>query len=154
MMGEALTPDHVSGSGEEEDDDAQAIASPAKLIRLASMTRALLDEVRQSPLDDAGRHRLTNVHEQTLDQLRGVMSAELIAEFDQIFVPFPHEDAASESELRLAQAQLIGWLEGLFHGIQASLVSQQMAAQAQLAEMQRQVPPGASPPDDPTGMYL
>ena len=155
MSSEALTPDQVSTVVEETgaDTDPPAISSPTKLIRLASMTRALLDEVRQAPLDEAGRERLAVVHDQTLDQLRGMMSEELIEEFNSIFVPFDEPDEATESELRLAQAQLIGWLEGLFHGIQASLMSQQMAAKAQLAEMQRQVPQTTGG-DDSSGMYL
>ena len=155
MTSEALTPDQVSTVAEESgaDSDAPAISSPTKLIRLASMTRALLDEVRQAPLDEAGRERLATVHDQTLDELRGMMSEELIAEFNNIFIPFEDPDAATESELRLAQAQLIGWLEGLFHGIQASLMSQQMAAKAQLAEMQRQVPQTTGG-EDASGMYL
>ena len=120
------------------------------------MTRAMLEEVRQAPLDEAGRARLMNVHERSLDELRGVLSADLLDEFNDIFVPIRGEEVPSESELRIAQAQLIGWLEGLFHGIQASLWSQQMAAQTQLAEMQRrQLGPGpGEQPDHATDLYL
>ncbi len=157
MTSEALTPDDISTAPEPEDDATDAaepaVSSPTKLIRLASMTRAMLDEVRQAPLDEAGRQRLSRVHDQTLEELRGMLSEELIAEFDEIFVPLRGDSVASESEVRLSQAQLIGWLEGLFHGIQASLFTQQMAAQAQLAEMQRQVPQTTGEPG-PTGMYL
>lgn len=120
------------------------------------MTRAMLDEVRQAPLDDGGRRRLADVHARSLDELREILSPELLDEFDEIMVPLDGE-GISEAELRIAQAQLIGWLEGLFHGIQASLWSQQMAAQSQLAEMQKRalIPP--SPPgsgEDQTGLYL
>jgi hypothetical protein len=103
---------------------------------MASMTRAMLEEVRQAPTDEPGRRRLLEIHERSLDQLRGVISDGLRRELDEIFLPLASEDATpSESEIRIAQAQLVGWLEGLFHGIQASLFSQQMAAQSQLAEM-------------------
>ncbi|MGZ6772866.1 MAG: proteasome activator, partial [Mycobacteriaceae bacterium] len=66
------------------------------------------------------------------------------------------EATPSESELRIAQAQLVGWLEGLFHGIQTAIYAQQMAARAQLEQMRRALPPGALPhqmqgADDGTG---
>lgn len=155
MTEAALTPDQVSTVDEQEREksDVPVISSPSKLIRIASMTRALLEEVRQAPLDEAGRQRLAHVHDQTLDELRGILSPELIEEFDDIFLPLRGDQVASESELRVSQAQLIGWLEGLFHGIQASLVSQHMAAQAQLAEVQRQVPKTTGE-DGQAGMYL
>jgi hypothetical protein len=115
----------------------------------------MLDEVRQAPLDEAGRQRLTRVHERSLDELREVLSKDLLDEFNEIFEPLHRDTVPTESELRIAQAQLIGWLEGLFHGIQASLFSQQMAAQAQLAEMQRRgIPPGQPDQQEPTGLYL
>jgi hypothetical protein len=120
------------------------------------MTRAMLDEVRQAPLDDAGRELLTRIHQRTLGELREVLPNDLVDEFDEIFEPVRGESTPSESVLRIAQAQLIGWLEGLFHGIQASLMSQQMAAQNQLAEMQRKAIP-AGPQEggeDQTGLYL
>ena len=101
------------------------------------MTRAMLDEVRQAPLDDAGRRRLLEIHERTLTELREILSPELLDEFDEMFVPIRNE-VPSESELRVAQAQLVGWLEGVFHGIQASLWSQQAAAQAQLQQLRQQ----------------
>jgi hypothetical protein len=98
------------------------------------MTRATLDEVRQAPLDEAGRKRLLSIYRRSLDELKEVLSPDLQEELDEVFLPLTSE-VPSESELRIAQAQLVGWLEGLFHGIQASLWSQQMAAQAQLAEV-------------------
>jgi hypothetical protein len=113
------------------------VSQPTKLIRIASMTRAMLDEVRQAPLDDAGRRRLLEIHERTLTELREILSPELLDEFDEMFLPIRNE-VPSESELRVAQAQLVGWLEGVFHGIQASLWSQQAAAQAQLQQLRQQ----------------
>jgi hypothetical protein len=134
----------------------QPVSEPTKLIRIASMTRAMLEEVRQAPLDEEGRKRLGEIHQQSLVELREVLSPELAEEFDDIFPPFEAGSTPSESVIRVAQAQLIGWLEGLFHGIQATLFSQQMAARAQLAEMQQQQPriaPGPEP-DPATGLYL
>ena len=96
----------------------------------------MLDEVRKAPLDERGRARLAEVHVQSLEELREVLSEELLEEFDQVMVPLQAQET-TEAEIRIAQAQLIGWLEGLFHGIQATLFSQQVAAQSQLAEMQR-----------------
>lgn len=139
---------------QEEDADGQVIRHPTKLIRIASMTRAMLDEVRQAPLDEAGRERLMTIHERSLDELREVLSDELLEEFNEIFLPLQGDTVPSESELRIAQAQLIGWLEGLFHGIQASLFSQQMAAQAQLAEMSKRQQLGRPEPEDRSGLYL
>lgn len=157
MSEDALRPDAVDqppGEGHGKDaDDEPMVSQPTKLIRIASMTRAMLDEVRQAPLDEAGRHRLMEIHQRSLHELREVLSSDLLEEFDEIFQPIRGETTPSESELRLAQAQLIGWLEGLFHGIQASLFSQQMAAQAQLAEMQRRQQLGR-PADESSGLYL
>lgn len=109
---------------------------PAKLLRIASMTRAMLEEVRQTPLDEEGRRKLQDVHERSLSELREVLSEELQEELAQIMLPLS-DGAPAQSELQVAQAQLIGWLEGLFHGIQATLWSQQLATQAQLEEMRR-----------------
>ena len=122
----------------EEGDEQQTgvISQPSKLIRIASMTRAMLDEARHAPLDEAGRRMLAAIHGRSLHELRDVLSDDLKEELDDIFLPLSQENA-SESELRVAQAQLVGWLEGLFHGIQASLWSQQMDAAQQLEEMRR-----------------
>jgi len=124
-------PDQVSGDGQEQ------VTRPTKLIRIASMVRNLLDEVRRAPLDDAGRRTLREVHERSLRELEGVLSDDLRQELGDVVLPFTSE-TPSESELRIAQAQLVGWLEGLFHGIQATLFTQQVAAQSQLEEMHRQ----------------
>jgi hypothetical protein len=128
---------------------------PTKLLRIASMTRAMLEEVRQAPLDEAGRRRLLSVHARSLHELKDVLSDDLREEFDEVMVPITSE-TPTESELRVAQAQLVGWLEGLFHGIQASLLNQQLAAQAQLQRMRTQ--PKAleqrSPEQGYPGVYL
>lgn len=160
MNDEAVKPEIVDGvaPGEEKGDDQhrEGVSHPTKLIRIASMTRAMLEEVRQAPLDERGRARLAEVHAQTLAELREVLSEDLQEEFDQVMMPI-EGDGATEAEIRVAQAQLIGWLEGLFHGIQATLFSQQVAAQSQLAEMQKRAL-GRSQPEQPSenrsGMYL
>ena len=139
----------------EQGDTPAGVGLPTKLIRIASMTRAMLEEVRQAPLDEKGRARLANVHGRTLDELREMLPEDLLEEFNEIMLPV-NQAQPSEPELRIAQAQLIGWLEGLFHGIQASLWSQQMAAQAQLQEMQRRAAIGRPHPDgeQQPGLYL
>jgi hypothetical protein len=114
----------------------------------------MLDEARQAPLDDSGRRRMANVHSRSVSELKDVLSPELQDEFDEIMIPL-NDETCSEAELRVAQAQLIGWLEGLFHGIQASLWSQQMNAQAQLAEMQkRALGAPKQDRDNSSGLYL
>jgi hypothetical protein len=128
-----------------------SVTQPTKLIRIASMTRATLDEVRQAPLDEAGRKRLLAVYNSTITELKEVLSEDLREELDEIFLPLTSQ-VPSESELRIAQAQLVGWLEGLFHGIQASLWTQQMAAQAQLEEMRARK--SLEAPEQPPGQYL
>ncbi|MHB8219617.1 MAG: bacterial proteasome activator family protein [Acidimicrobiales bacterium] len=130
--------DPASGEGRHESVD-----QPAKVMRIGSMVKQLLDEVRQAPLDEAGRSRLREIYEMSVRELATGLSPDLASELDRMALPF---DASipSEAELRIAQAQLVGWLEGLFHGIQASLMAQQMAARAQLDEMrQRGLPSGA-----------
>lgn len=130
------------------------VSEPTKLIRMASMTRAMLDEVRQAPLDESGKNRLAGVHARSLEEMRGVLSPDLLEEFDGVMIPLPEDDKVTEAELRIAQAQLIGWLEGLFHGIQASLWTQQMAAQSQLAEMQKRALKAPDREDGSSGLYL
>lgn len=134
MADQPIQPDAIDGPA--EDQPKTTITQPTKLIRIASMTRATLDEVRQAPLDEAGRKRLLGIYRRSIDELKDVLSEDLRAELDEVFLPLTTE-VPSESELRIAQAQLVGWLEGLFHGIQASLWTQQMAAQAQLAEVRQ-----------------
>lgn len=151
-MSQPIRPDGVEARGSEPPVSEPPVSEPTKIIRIASMTRAMLEEVRQAPLDEAGRTRLLEVHQRTLGELAEVLSEDLREEFNEIFQPLT-SSAPSESELRVAQAQLVGWLEGLFHGIQASLMSQQLAAQAQLAEMRsRQLESPEKP--DYGGVYL
>lgn len=149
-----VTPEVVVDAEASDDTDSiqPSVLEPSKLIRIASMTRAMLEEVREAPLDDAGRLRLLSIYERSLDELKDVLSDDLVAELDAVFVPMD-TTSPSEAELRIAQAQLVGWLEGLFHGIQASLISQQMAASAQLEHM-RQRPAIEGGKESGAGLYL
>ncbi|MEN3315294.1 MAG: hypothetical protein V7605_1528 [Acidimicrobiaceae bacterium] len=129
-----------------------AIESPAKVLRIGTMTKELLEEVRRAPLDEAGRSRLREIYETSVRELSACLGDDLREELDRLSSPF-ESASPSEAELRVAQAQLVGWLEGLFHGIQATLFSQQMAARAQLEEMRdRALPPGPEAPRP--GTYL
>ncbi|MGL5817742.1 MAG: bacterial proteasome activator family protein [Phycicoccus sp.] len=123
---------------------ADLVEQPAKVMRIGSMVKQLLEEVRSAPLDERGRARLADIHRRSLAELEDGLAAELVEELDRIALPF-RDEAPSDAELRIAQAQLVGWLEGLFHGIQTALVAQQMAAQAQLQQM-RALPPGVTAP--------
>lgn len=138
--------DDGAGDGAGGEDPATMVGQPAKVMRIGTMIKQLLDEVRSAPLDDAARARLAEVHERSLRELEEGLSPELLDELHRITLPFSEDRAPSDSELRIAQAQLVGWLEGLFHGIQTALVAQQMAAQAQLTQMRRALPPGAAVP--------
>lgn len=145
-----VTPDGTevapAGGGEDADDDESSrIEEPAKVMRIGGMIKRLLDEVRDAPLDDAARTRLAEIHERSISELEDGLSPDLVEELRRITLPFTDEAVPSDAELRVAQAQLVGWLEGLFHGIQTALVAQQMAAQAQLSQMRRQLPPGTHP---------
>ena len=130
-----------------EEEATESVASPAKVLRIGSMTKELLEEVRRAPLDDAGRARLREIYETSVHELAGGLSGDLKAELARLSSPFSG-DTPSDAELRVAQAQLVGWLEGLFHGIQAAIFSQQMAAQAQLQQMRGRpgLPPGMPEP--------
>jgi len=137
-----------------DDEDVRGmVAQPAKVMRIGTMVKQLLDEVRSAPLDDAARARLAEIHERSLHELEEGLSPELIEELHRITLPFTQDETPSDAELRIAQAQLVGWLEGLFHGIQTALVAQQMATQAQLQQMRRALPPGVvrAPGMSPTG---
>jgi hypothetical protein len=131
----------------------EAVTQPTKLIRIASMVRSLLEEARRAPLDDAGRRLLREIHEKSLKELEDVLSAELRAELDEVTLPFT-SDTPSESELRVAQAQLVGWLEGLFHGIQATLFTQQLQAQKQFEDMRSRRMIEGGPDGRQPGAYL
>jgi hypothetical protein len=134
----------------------EAITQPAKLLRIATMVRELLEETRQATLDEAGRARLREIYQRSVDELRDVLSPDLQQEL-ALLVP-PMEAVPTESEIRVAQAQLVGWLEGLFHGIQAALFAQQAAARAQFEELRRRGLPGGQQSGPPQqggpGAYL
>ncbi|HXF37169.1 MAG TPA: proteasome activator [Actinomycetota bacterium] len=142
------------------EEGREVVTEPAKLLRIATMVRELLEETRQTSLDEAGRARLRQIYDRSVSELRDAISEELQEELAALAPPM--EGIPSESELRVAQAQLVGWLEGLFHGIQAALWAQQMAARAQLEELRRRglpapgQPPGQPPRPDqrPPGQYL
>jgi Bacterial proteasome activator len=153
----AIAPDEVlkgassDGDGNPE-EQGEAVNQPAKVLRIGSMVKTLLDEVRAAPLDERSRVRMREIYEQSIHDLSEGLSPDLVEELRRMTPPFDAE-APSDAELRVAQAQLVGWLEGLFHGIQATLMSQQMAARAQLEEMrQRGLPSGDEP--GRTGAYL
>ena len=135
-------------SGDERANPADLVEQPAKVMRIGSMIKNLLDEVRNAPLDEAGRARLAEIHRRSIDELEAGLAPELVEELDRITLPFTSA-SPSDAELRIAQAQLVGWLEGLFHGIQTALFAQQMAAQQQLQGMRRALPPGHQAAADP-----
>ncbi|ODU01321.1 MAG: hypothetical protein ABS81_20965 [Pseudonocardia sp. SCN 72-86] len=129
----------------EEQGLASMVEQPAKVMRIGTMIKQLLEEVRAAPLDEASRARLKEIHENSIKELEEGLAPELREELERLTLPFTDEGVPSEGELRIAQAQLVGWLEGLFHGIQTALFAQQMAARAQLEQMRRGLPPGAMP---------
>ncbi|MGC9667146.1 bacterial proteasome activator family protein [Planosporangium sp. 12N6] len=129
------TVDLEPDQNEEGDDPGKLIEQPAKVMRIGSMIKQLLEEVRAAPLDEAGRQRLRDIHSRSIVELEEGLAPELRDELGRLTLPFNEETTPSEAELRIAQAQLVGWLEGLFHGIQAALVAQQMAARMQLEQM-------------------
>jgi hypothetical protein len=143
-------------TGEPADPQAtESIPSPAKVMRIGAMVRQLLEEVRHAPLDEAGRDRMRDIYDISVRELSDSLSPDLAQELGRVAQPFVGEEIPSEAELRVAQAQLVGWLEGLFHGIQATLFAQQMTARNQLEEMRRRAIPGRpGPGSDPTGQYL
>ncbi len=149
---EEITPDDVT-TGADDGPGPESIEKPAKLLRIGSMVKQLLEEVRQAPLDEASRGRLREIYEQSVRELADGMSPDLAAELDRVSIPFD-APTPSDAELRIAHAQLVGWLEGLFHGIQATLVAQQVAARAQLDEMRQQALPQGSAGGARPGTYL
>ncbi len=140
--------EHQGGGDQKlEVGGGETIEKPAKVMRIGSMVKQLLDEVRQAPLDEAGRARLKEIYGQSVRELASTLSPDLAAELESMAIPFDEGAVPSEAELRVAQAQLVGWLEGLFHGIQAALMAQQMSARAQLEELrQRSLPAGQRQP--------
>ena len=133
-------------SGENPMNVAEMVEQPAKVMRIGSMIKQLLEEVRAAPLDEASRVRLREIHHSSIAELEKGLAPELVNELERLSLPFAEDEVPSESELRIAQAQLVGWLEGLFHGIQTALFAQQMAARAQLEQIRRALPPGSLPP--------
>jgi hypothetical protein len=172
---ESLQPDEITDgavpaaiAGDGATDNAatapeeESITSPAKVMRIGSMVKQLLEEVRTAPLDEASRERLAEIYDRSVSELASSLSPDLREELTSLALPFDEGEIPSESELRVAKAQLVGWLEGLFHGIQATLMAQQFAAQRQLQEM-RQLPGGGpqmpqqhpqEPGRDRPGTYL
>ena len=155
----------LMATGQDDSDDrsiTDLVEQPAKVMRIGTMIKQLLEEVRAAPLDDASRNRLREIHATSIRELEDGLAPELRDELDRLTLPFTEGSVPSDGELRIAQAQLVGWLEGLFHGIQTALFAQQMAARAQLEQMreQRGLPPGVSRPGGPggsgsgTGQYL
>ena len=132
------------------------VEQPAKVMRIGTMIKQLLEEVRAAPLDEASRARLREIHRSSIKELESGLAPELREELERLSLPFTDDAIPSDAELRIAQAQLVGWLEGLFHGIQTALFAQQMAARAQLEEMRRRALPVGSPSDgpQPSGPYL
>ena len=143
-----------------QDGDAPAMSDlvekPAKVMRIGTMIKQLLDEVRAAPLDEASRVRLRDIHQRSIAELEEGLAPELRDELERLSLPFTADAVPSDAELRIAQAQLVGWLEGLFHGIQTALFAQQMAARAQLEEMRRRALPAGDMPMPPgaSGPYL
>jgi hypothetical protein len=158
----------ADGGGEDSEERAVSdlVEQPAKVMRIGSMIRQLLEEVKAAPLDEASRNRLKDIHQASIHELEAGLAPELVEELDRLTLPFSDDQTPSEGELRIAQAQLVGWLEGLFHGIQTAIYAQQMAAKLQFEQMRRGLPMGHSgqspdsqeePPHqagDSGGMYL
>src|SRR3954465_196747 len=132
------------------------VEQPAKVMRIGTMIKQLLEEVRAAPLDGGSRGRLREIHARSVQELEEGLAPELREELERLALPFGEDTVPSDAELRIAQAQLVGWLEGLFHGIQTALFAQQMAARSQLEEMRRRALPVGSPPGgpQPSGPYL
>jgi hypothetical protein len=145
--GPAGADDGDGGDGPDGDGErniAELVEQPAKVMRIGGMIRQLLEEVKSAPLDEASRTRLADIYEASIKELEGGLAPELVEELERLSLPFSSE-TPSEAELRIAQAQLVGWLEGLFHGIQTAIYAQQVAARAQLEQMRRALPAGAMP---------
>jgi hypothetical protein len=158
------------GQGEdgEQRSVTELVEQPDKVMRIGSMIRQLLEEVKSAPLDEASRNRLKEIHRVSIKELEDGLAPELVEELERLSLPFTDEGTPSDAELRIAQAQLVGWLEGLFHGIQTAIYAQQMAARAQFEQIRRALPGGmpaaeqpqvedqqqAPRPGDSGGMYL
>jgi hypothetical protein len=152
--GEAV-PDMVvyAPGGQVQEPQTETVSEPAKVMRVGSMIKQLLDEVKAAPLDDRSRERMARIYQRSIDELTVSLSPDLADELRSMALPFAAGEVPSDAELRVAQAQLVGWLEGLFHGIQATLFAQQLAARQQLEQMRAQIGPGGvpRPPFGPDG---
>jgi hypothetical protein len=133
-----------NGEAGENESVGDLVEEPAKVMRIGTMIKQLLEEVRAAPLDDASRTRVREIHQTSIRELEQALAPELHDELERLVHPFTDDSTPSDAELRIAQAQLVGWLEGLFHGIQTALFAQQMAARAQLEQMRRGLPAGPS----------
>ncbi|MDT5355501.1 MAG: hypothetical protein QOJ56_4033 [Mycobacterium sp.] len=156
-----VDPPLMAAARDDDSDDrslTDLVEQPAKVMRIGTMIKQLLEEVRAAPLDEASRNRLRAIHATSIRELEEGLAPELREELDRLTLPFSEDTAPSDGELRIAQAQLVGWLEGLFHGIQTALFAQQMAARSQLEQMrQGALPPGVARPGGSgsgTGQYL
>src|SRR3954463_13984871 len=149
----AVPAEAVGQADEASDDDLRELTDlveqPAKVMRIGSMIRQLLEEVKAAPLDEASRNRLKEIHRSSIKELESGLAPELVEELERLSLPFTDDATPSDAELRIAQAQLVGWLEGLFHGIQTAIYAQQMAARAQFEQIRRGLPAGATPPGGP-----
>jgi hypothetical protein len=143
-MAIGATEDELGEGQAAERPITEMVEQPAKVMRIGSMIRQLLEEVKSAPLDEKSRARLKEIHQNSIKELEDGLAPELVEELERLSLPF-EDETPSEAELRVAQAQLVGWLEGLFHGIQTTLFAQQMAARAQLEQMRRALPPGLMP---------
>jgi proteasome activator-like protein len=161
-LGMARVPQQSADDEGEQQGVGAMVEQPAKVMRIGTMIKQLLDEVRSAPLDDASRVRLRTILSSSVRELEEGLAPELRDELNRLSTPFADDVTPSDAELRIAQAQLVGWLEGLFQGIQTALFAQQMAARAQLEQMRRGLPPGTATPGQPlpeglgrgTGQYL
>ncbi len=141
------------GEVESPEQELENVIEPAKVMRIGSMVKQLLEEVRGTPLDERSRERLAEIYERSIVEISSALSPDLAQELHELALPFREGEVPSEGELRVAKAQLVGWLEGLFHGIQATLFAQQFAARQQLEQM-RQIPQNMSGPDQVPGTYI
>jgi len=124
-----------------------AISDPAKLIRLGTMLQTLMAEVRNADTDVESRKLLARIHNETMEELATVLSSDLMDELSEFTNCCDDEGVPTEAEIRVAQAQLVGWLQGLLQGLQASMAAQQTAAAQQLQQLAtRQSAPGPGGP--------
>ncbi|GAA1213861.1 bacterial proteasome activator family protein [Prauserella alba] len=151
-VGARIDPEAAGGDAENPGESVgDMVEEPAKVMRIGTMIKQLLEEVKAAPLDDASRQRLREIHQTSMKELEEALAPDLRKELERLVEPFAEDRTPSDAELRIAQAQLVGWLEGLFHGIQTALFAQQMAARAQLEQMRRGLPQGGAE-GAPTGI--